>query len=122
MLAGSVFYLHAISVVKRFSRIPVPVCFIFNQEFAYRLNNVTTGNNLLTHYAVSIGMGVRVGAMEYYNAYSHTPSWGSGALTLSGRRYQVVDYHHPHHSESSRIIGTENEGFGDETMLPGKNH
>ncbi len=88
-------------------------------DFAVALNDVTTGRNLLTDYAVSKGMSVRVGALEYFNGYSHIPSWGAPAIAHNGKRYQRIDLNHPLHRDRLRILATENEALGDENMISG---
>lgn len=88
-------------------------------DFAIALNDVTRGTNSLTDYAVSKGMSVRIGALEYYNGYSHIPSWGVPATTIGGRRYQQIDFDHPLHRDRRRILATENEALGDDNMIPG---
>lgn len=89
-----------------------------NIDFAIMLNDVTKGTNLLTDYAVSKGMSVRIGALEYFNGYSHIPSWGSPAITIGGKRYQRIDFNHPLHRDTGRLLATENEALGDDNMIP----
>jgi hypothetical protein len=90
-----------------------------DREWALKLNDVPKGRNLLVDYAVSLGMSVRIGAQEYFNPYSNIPSWGASAKTIGNLNYQVIDENHPLHSDRNRIIGTENELIGEESLIPG---
>lgn len=92
-----------------------------NTKWSLKLNDVPQGKNRMVDYAVSSGMSVRIGAQEYYNPFSNIPSWGAPAKTIGGINYQVIDENHPLHRNSKRIIATENEGVGDNSMLPGTN-
>jgi Secretion system C-terminal sorting domain len=74
-------------------------------------NDTTNGNNLLTSYAVSIGMSVREGAQEYFNSSSDMYAWGAPSITENNINYQTVLDSHPLHSDILRNIGTENEVF-----------
>lgn len=87
-------------------------------EWIKGLNNLKTGNNLMTDIAVNLGMSVRVGDMEYFNNFSFLPSWGRGASLIDGYYYQNYDPNHPLIKDKSRLIGSENEAFGDDNMFP----
>lgn len=81
-------------------------------------NQFPDGRNRLTDAAVSAGMGVRIGELEVYNQFNHLPSWGAPAVLEGGFLRQRIDSDHPLR-RGGRILGTENEGFGEAGMLPG---
>jgi hypothetical protein len=90
-----------------------------DQEFILKLNDLDTGLNRMTDYAVRAGMGVRVGDLEYFNQFDAMPAWGAPFITQDGFNYQTIDTSHPLRADPRRIIATENEGFGDPGMLRG---
>ena len=88
-----------------------------NLDFFLAANDTIVGENKLTSYAVSIGMSVREGAQEYFNDSSDDYSWGSPAQTINNINYQTINENHPLHKDTLRMIGTENEGFCDPTLI-----
>jgi hypothetical protein len=90
-----------------------------NVEWIKTINNLKTGNNIPTDIAVNLGFSVRRGDLEYFNSYSNLPSWGYPAEQIGKYYYQYKDETHPLVAESKRLIGTENEAFGDDNMFPG---
>ena len=88
-----------------------------NEDFIFRINDVESGLNLMTDYAARAGMGVRVGDLEWFNQFNIMPAWGAPFMTDSGLNYQIIDMEHPLRKDARRVIGTENEGFGDSNML-----
>ena len=90
-----------------------------NSNWFFAANNINNGDNILTSYAVSIGMGVREGAQEYFNSSSDCFAWGSPSETINNISYQTVDDNHPLHNNINKITGTENEAFCDPQALSG---
>jgi hypothetical protein len=90
-----------------------------NLEWIKKINNLKTGNNIPTDIAVNLGFSVRRGDLEYFNSYSNLPSWGYPAKQIGKYYYQYKDETHPLVADSKRLIGTENEAFGDDNMFPG---
>lgn len=88
-----------------------------NEDFIFRINDLETGLNRMTDYAVRAGMGVRVGDLEWFNQFNIMPAWGAPFITDSGLNYQIIDMDNPLRKDSRRVIGTENEAFGDPNML-----
>jgi hypothetical protein len=88
-----------------------------NQKFVFRINDLETGLNRMTDYAVRAGMGVRVGDLEWFNQFNVMPAWGAPFVTDSGLNYQRIDMNHPLRKDLRRVIGSENEAFGDPNML-----
>jgi Beta-galactosidase len=86
-------------------------------EFILRINDLETGLNRMTDYAVRAGMSVRVGDLEWFNQFNIMPAWGAPFITDSGFNYQIIDPENPLRKDSRRLLGTENEGFGDPNML-----
>jgi Secretion system C-terminal sorting domain len=82
-------------------------------------NDTLNGNNILTSYAVSKGMGVREGAQENFNSSSDMYAWGAPSVTINNLNYQTVDDNHPLHNDTLKITGTENEAFCDPNALIG---
>jgi hypothetical protein len=106
-------------VFTGYGKIENPIYYGGDTKWFLALNDLTQGNNILTSYAVSIGMGVREGAQEYFNNSSDSFAWGAPSETINNISYQTIDDNHPLHKDPLRIIGTENEGFCDSTMLQG---
>ena len=88
-----------------------------NQKWMIGLNDTKEGRNKMTDIALNIGMSIRLGDLEYFNNYSFFPSWGRGAKLINGYYYQDIDLENPLIKDPSRIIGSENEGMGDDNML-----
>lgn len=88
-----------------------------DSEWVLALNDLETGLNRMTDYAVQAGMSVRVGDLEYFNQFDIMPAWGAPFMTEDGFNYQVIDNNNPLRSDSRRIVATENEAFGDPKML-----
>ena len=81
------------------------------------INDTKNGRNKLTDMAVNLGMSVRLGDLEFFNNYSSTPSWGSPSKEINNYNYQIPDESNSLVSNPKRLIGTENEAFGDENMF-----
>jgi hypothetical protein len=88
-----------------------------NAAFIFEINDLETGLNLMTDYAVRSGMSVRVGDLEWFNQFDVMPAWGAPFISDSGFNYQIIDLDNPLRKDPRRIIGTENEAFGDPNML-----
>ncbi len=104
-------------VFTGYGKIEQPIHYGGDINWFLTLNDTTVGKNILTSYAVSKGMGVREGAQEFFNASNESYSWGAPSITINNINYQTVLDNHPLHKDSLRIIGTENEGFCDPSML-----
>ncbi|MCA6363172.1 MAG: T9SS type A sorting domain-containing protein [Bacteroidetes bacterium] len=102
-----------------FGKIENPALYGTNANWFFAANDTAQGNNILTSYAVSIGMSVREGAQEYFNTSSDMFAWGAPSEAINNISYQYINESHPLHSDSLRRIGTENEGFCDPLMLQG---
>jgi hypothetical protein len=88
----------------------------YNTEWAAVLNDLDTGANRMTDYAVALGMSVRTGALEEFNRYNVMPSWGVSALTLEDGLHLRIDATHPLRRDPLRILATENEAWGNAPM------
>jgi hypothetical protein len=104
-------------VFTGFGRIENPLYYGGDANWFLALNDTTNGNNILTNYAVSLGMSVREGAQEYFNSSNDSFAWGAPSKTINNINYQFIDETNPLHNNPLRIIGTENEGFCDPAML-----
>jgi hypothetical protein len=102
-----------------FGKIENPALYGTNANWFFAANDTAQGNNVLTSYAVSIGMSVREGAQEYFNTSSDMFAWGAPSRAINNISYQYINESHPLHADSLRRIGTENEGFCDPLMLQG---
>lgn len=102
-----------------FGKIENPALYGTNANWFFAANDTAQGNNILTSYAVSIGMSVREGAQEYFNSSSDMFAWGAPSKAINNISYQYINESHPLHADSLRRIGTENEGFCDPLMLQG---
>jgi Secretion system C-terminal sorting domain len=90
-----------------------------NVDWFLAANDTLQGNNILTSYAVSIGMSVREGAQEYFNSSSDAYAWGAASETINNISYQTIDDNNPLHKDTLRNIATENEAFCDPNALQG---
>jgi hypothetical protein len=102
-----------------YGKVENPALYGSNPDWFFAANDTLNGNNVLTSYAVSIGMGVREGAQENFNSSSEMYAWGAPSITIDNINYQTINDNHPLHSDSLRIIGTENEAFCDPNALIG---
>jgi Secretion system C-terminal sorting domain len=102
-----------------YGKIENPSLYSGQADWFFAANDTLQGNNVLTSYAVSKGMGVREGAQETFNSSSDMYAWGSPSITINNINYQTVDDNHPLHNDSLRITGTENEAFCDPNALIG---
>lgn len=90
-----------------------------NANWFFAANDTIVGNNVLTSYAVSVGMGVREGAQEYFNSSADAYAWGAPSVAINNLSYQQIDDAHPLHTNPLRITATENEAFCDPAALQG---
>lgn len=104
-------------VFTGYGKVEQPVYYGGDMNWFLTLNDTAVGENVLTSYAVSKGMGVREGAQEFFNGSNDAYSWGAPSITINNINYQTVLDNHPLHADTLRITGTENEGFCDPTML-----
>lgn len=102
-----------------YGRIENPADYGTNANWFFAANDTSNGNNILTSYAVSIGMSVREGAQEYFNSSCDAYAWGAPSQAINNISYQYINESHPLHSDSLRRIATENEAFCDPQMLQG---
>lgn len=102
-----------------FGKVENPALYGNSANWFFAVNDTAQGNNILTTYAVSIGMSVREGAQEYFNSSSDMYAWGAPSQTINNINYQYIVESHPLHADTLRSIGTENEGFCDPFMLQG---
>lgn len=98
-------------VFTGYGKIENPANYSSDADWFLALNDITNGDNKLTSYAVSQGMGVREGAQEFFNDASEQYSWGAPSQTINNINYQYIVENHPLHSNQNRIIATENELF-----------
>ena len=90
-----------------------------NLKWMSGLNDIKKGRNKMTDIALNMGLSVRLGDLEYFNNYSFFPSWGRFAKKIGNYYYPEIDPENPLIKDPSRIVGTENEGIGDDGMLLG---
>jgi Secretion system C-terminal sorting domain len=102
-----------------YGKVENPALYGSNANWFFAANDTLNGDNVLTSYAVSIGMGVREGAQENFNSSSDMYPWGSPSITINNINYQTVNDNHPLHNDSLKILGTENEAFCDPNALIG---
>jgi len=102
-----------------YGRLEHPTFYGSNANWFFAANDTSNGSNLLTEYAVSIGMSVREGAQEYFNTSADQYNWGASSVAINNINYQTINDNHPLHNNILRNIGTENEGFCDPNMLQG---
>jgi Secretion system C-terminal sorting domain len=106
-------------VFTGYGKIENPALYGPNADWFFAANDTLNGNNILTSYAVSIGMGAREGAQENFNFSSDMYAWGAPSVTFNNINYQTITDNHPLHNDSLKIIGTENEAFCDPNALIG---
>ncbi len=106
-------------VFTGYGKIENPASYDPHADWFFAANDTARGENILTSYAVSIGMGVREGAQENFNSSSEMYSWGAPSITINNINYQIVNDNHPLHTDSLKITGTENEAFCDPNALIG---
>ena len=102
-----------------YGKVENPASYGTNIDWFLAANDTVQGNNILTSYAVSKGMGVREGAQENFNSSSDMYAWGAPSITINNINYQTVDDNHPLHNDTLKITGTENEAFCDPNALIG---
>jgi hypothetical protein len=104
-----------------YGKVENPALYGTHLNWFFAANDTTNGDNILTSYAVSIGMGVREGGQENFNSSSDMYPWGAPSITQNNINYQIVNENHPLHNDSLKILGTENEAFCDANALIGGN-
>jgi hypothetical protein len=102
-----------------YGKLENPASYGGDAAWFFAANDTLQGNNILTSYAVSKGMGVREGAQEAFNSSSDMYAWGAPSITINNINYQTVMDNHPLHNDSLRITGTENEAFCNPNALIG---
>jgi hypothetical protein len=106
-------------VYTGYGKVENPGLYGANTNWFFAANDTLNGDNVLTSYAVSIGMGVREGAQESFNSSSDMYPWGGPSITINNVNYQTINDNHPLHNDSLKILGTENEAFCNPNALIG---